>query len=267
MANTETEDSPEKGGRGGRSSDAGNATDKALNLLESAAAPDYPHRLGEIAAAAGVPKASAHRILQNLVGASFLAYDGAGGYGPGPRLRALAARVTQGCVEDQVMRAELAVLGRRTGNTVLMGLRTGDVATCLIKIANADPVQTSSRVGAQMPLHATAIGKCILSGLAEDELGVLLKRLELTPRAGRAITDPDQLREELARVREQGFAVNEEENESNVRCIAAPVRDARGVVIGGVGISAITFLETAEALREKAELVIATAAALRGVLG
>ncbi|MFC7263768.1 helix-turn-helix domain-containing protein [Streptomyces lutosisoli] len=49
------------GGRGGRSPLAGNATDKALNLLESAAAPGCPHRLGDIAAAAGVPKASAHR--------------------------------------------------------------------------------------------------------------------------------------------------------------------------------------------------------------
>lgn len=270
MANTETEDSPnepKEPGRGGRSSEAGNATDKALNLLESAAAPDYPHRLGDIAAAAGVPKASAHRILQNLVSTSFLAYDGSGGYGPGPRLRALAAKVTQGCVEDQVMRAELAVLGRRTGNTVLMGLRTGDVATCLIKIASPDPVQTSSRVGMQMPLHATAIGKCILAGLPEDELSVLLKRLDLAPRTGNAITDPDRLRAELARVREQGFAVNEEENESNVRCLAAPVYDSRGAVIGGVGISAITFLESAEALREKADLVRATAVALRGVLG
>jgi DNA-binding IclR family transcriptional regulator len=80
------------GGRGGRSPLAVNATDKALNLLESAAAPGYPHRLGDIAAAAGVPKAGAHRILRNLVGSSFLASDGAGGYGPGPRLRALAAR-------------------------------------------------------------------------------------------------------------------------------------------------------------------------------
>ncbi|WP_406335155.1 helix-turn-helix domain-containing protein [Streptomyces sp. NBC_00203] len=53
------------GGRGGRSPLAGNSTDKALNLLESAAAPGYPHRLGDIAAAAGVPKAGAHRILQD----------------------------------------------------------------------------------------------------------------------------------------------------------------------------------------------------------
>lgn len=267
MAKTETEDSPEGAVRAGRSSLAGNATDKALNLLEAAAAPDYPHRLGDIAVAAGVPKASAHRILQNLVSTSYLAYDGSGGYGPGPRLRALAAKVTQGCVEDQVMRAELAVLGRRTENTVLMGVRTGDVATCLIKVASPNPVQTSSRVGMQMPLHATAIGKAILSGFGDDQLSAFAARMGLAARTEHTVTDLDSLRAELAQVRAQGFAVNEEEHEANVRCLAAPVRDSRGAVIGGVGISAITFLETRDSLLAKADLVRATADALRGVLG
>ncbi|MEU1338651.1 IclR family transcriptional regulator [Streptomyces sp. NPDC005827] len=267
MAGVETSEDAQAGGRGGRSSLAGNATDKALNLLEAAVAPGYPHRLGEVAAAAGVPKASAHRILNNLVATSFLASDGTGGYGPGPRLRALAARVTQGCEEDQVMRAELEVLGRRVGTTVHLGVRTGDAATCLIKVASPKPVQTSSRVGMQLALHATSIGKCILSGLGDDELADLTGRVGLAARTEHTITDLGALRTELARVRARGFAVDEEENEIGVRCVGAPVRNAKGAVIGGVSVSAITYLESRETLLGWTDLVRATADSLHGLLG
>ncbi|MEU1515632.1 IclR family transcriptional regulator [Streptomyces sp. NPDC005811] len=267
MAAIETSEDSQAGGRKGRSSLAGNATDKALNLLEAAVAPGHPHRLGEVAAAAGVPKASAHRILNNLVATSFLASDGTGGYGPGPRLRALAAKVTQGCEEDQVMRAELEVLSRRVGTTVHLGVRTGDAATCLIKVAGPGAVQTASRVGMQLPLHATSIGKCILSGLSDDELTELTGRVGLAARTEHTLTDLDALRADLARVRERGFALDEEENEIGVHCVGAPVRDSKGVVIGGVSISAITYLESHEALLSRTDLVRTTADALHGLLG
>ncbi|NUO45042.1 MAG: IclR family transcriptional regulator [Streptomyces sp.] len=267
MAGIETSEDSQTGGRGGRSSTAGNATDKALNLLEAASAPGYPHRLGDVAAAAGVPKASAHRILQNLVTTGFLASDGQGGYGPGPRVRALAARITQGCEEDQVMRAELEVLGRRIGHTVHMGVRTGDAVTLLVKVAGPNPIQDSSRVGTQLPLHTTAIGKCVLAGLDEEQLTALIDRLGLPPRTENSVTDPAELRVELAKVREQGFALDDEENELGVRCLAVPVRDAKGTVIGAVNVSTVAFLESREALLSWVGLARTTADGLHGLLG
>ncbi|MGW2292086.1 IclR family transcriptional regulator [Streptomyces phaeochromogenes] len=267
MAGIETSVDSQTGGRGGRSSLAGNATDKALNLLEAASAPGYPHRLGDVAAAAGVPKASAHRIIQNLVTTGFLASDGSGCYGPGPRVRALAARITQGCEEDQVMRAELEVLGRRIGHTVQIGVRTGDVITLLVKVAGPNPVQDSSRVGMQLPLHTTAIGKCVLAGLADDQVAELVGRLGLPSRTENSLTGLAELRTELAKVREQGFALDDEENELGVRCLAVPVRDAKGSVIGAVNVSTITFLETRETLLSWFGFARTTADALHGLLG
>ncbi|NNN31793.1 IclR family transcriptional regulator [Streptomyces sp. S3(2020)] len=267
MPGIETSEDSQTASRGGRSSLAGNATDKALNLLEAASAPGYPHRLGDVAAAAGVPKASAHRILQNLVTTGFLAADGSGGYGPGPRVRALAARITQGCEEDQVMRAELEVLGRRIGHTVHMGVRTGDVITLLVKVSGPNPVQDSSRVGMQLPLHTTAIGKCVLAGLDDGELSALVDRLGLPPRTDNSLTGLAELRTELAQVRAQGFALDDEENELGVRCLAVPVRDSKGTAIGAVNVSTITFLETREALLSRVGLARTTAEALHGLLG
>lgn len=252
--------------RQGRTSQAGNATDKVLNLLEAASAPGHPHRLGEVAQTAGVPKASAHRILQHLVRTSFLASHSAGHYSPGPRMRALAARVNQGCAEDQVMRDELTVLGRRVAHTVHLGVRTGDAATCLIKVGGPGPVQTSSRAGMQMPLHATAVGKCILAGLDAGELTALLGRVGTDRFTEHTLTDLDALREELALVRERGYALDEEENEIGVRCLGAPVRDAKGNVVGGVSVSAVTFMESRDGLLEHVPEILRTATSLHGLL-
>jgi IclR family transcriptional regulator, acetate operon repressor len=265
---SETSDTSEASGpghrpRAGRTSDAGNAAEKTVRLLEAAAAPHGPHRLGDIAAAAGVPKASAHRILRTLVANSFLDADGTGRYPLGPRLRALAARVTA-AQSDTGVDALLADLGGATGQTVHLAVRSGDTATYTHKVDGDDVVQMASRVGMRLPLHCTAIGKCILSGLDDAALDELLDRVGQPASTPATLVTRGALRAELARVRSVGVAVDDEENESSVRCLAAPVRDARGAVIGGVSVSTLTFLVDRDQLlgwagqvSEAAELVSA----------
>jgi IclR family transcriptional regulator, acetate operon repressor len=238
--------------RSGRTSEAGNAAEKTLRLLEAATAPGGPHLLGDIAHAATVPKASAHRILRTLVANGFLDSDGAGRYPIGPRLRTMAAAVTAAQAGARIDDL-LADLGRCTGQTVHLGLRTGDTATYTHKVDSPDAVQMASRVGMRMPLHTTAIGKCVLAGLSTRELSDVLA-------AGP--TTPAMLRAELDRVRDSGFAVDDEENEPSIRCLAAPVRDTKGTVIGGVSLSTLTFLVPRERLSEWVSAVIATADAV-----
>jgi IclR family acetate operon transcriptional repressor len=246
----------------GRTSQAGNATEKALRLLEAAAAPGGPHRLGEIAATAGVPKASAHRILRTLVDAAFLTADGTGGYAHGPRLRALAARVGAAADDDQGIRRELTALRQLTGNTVHLALRSGDRAVYTHKVAGPHAVQMASHVGMEMPLHSTAIGKCVLAGLADDELAALVGRTGLPARTPRTLTDAAALRRELAEVRDRGVALDDEENEATVRCLAAPLRDPSGAVIGGVSVSTVTFQVDRDELLTWSDTLRTAAAAL-----
>jgi IclR family transcriptional regulator, acetate operon repressor len=230
----------------GRASGAGNATEKAMRLLEAAAAPGGPHRLGEIAAAACVPKASSHRILQVLVASSFLTSDGQGRYAPGLRLRTLSAEVC--AAADDSIDAALADLQQCTGNTVHLALRSGDCATYTHKVQSSQPVQMASRIGMRMSLHSTAIGKCILSGFSDAELAEFAARTGLPARTRHTLTDVDGLRAELEAVRRQDFAVDDEENEATIRCLAAPLRNQDGTVIGGVSISTVTFVVPREEL-------------------
>jgi DNA-binding IclR family transcriptional regulator len=247
--------------RKGRASDAGNSVEKALNLLEALGGGE-PRRLGEIAAEAGVPKASAHRILQTLVTNGFLCSDSVGSYSAGPRLRVLAARLSAAPDGNEAIQAELEALSKVTGETVHLAAHSGDSIFYTHKVPGSSAVQMASKVGMQMPLHTTAIGKCVLSGLDDAALAGYIERVGLFPKTEHTLTSAAALRTELDEIRLRGFATDDEENEKAIRCLAAPVRNSRGAVVSGVSVSTVTFLVPVEQLLSWTDAVRDTAAAL-----
>src|ERR1700761_4104346 len=108
----------------GRASTAGNATQKALRVLEAAAAPNGPHRLADIAERAAVPKPSTHRLLVMLVTDGYLTADGNGRYGVGPRLHAFAAQVSANGPRD-ITQLLQPLQQAAAGHTVHLALRSG----------------------------------------------------------------------------------------------------------------------------------------------
>ncbi len=249
----------------GRASTAGNAIQKALRVLEAAAAPNGPHRLADIAARASVGKPSTHRLLVMLVADGYLSADGGGRYGVGPRLHAFAAEVSAHAPRDigqllQALRWAVA------GHTVHLALRSGDHATYIHKIESDQPYQMASRVGMSIPLHCTAIGKCILAYLPPDELESVIATRGLPGRTPATITDRRRLDAELAFIRERGYAVDDEENEATIRCIAAPVLNADRRPLGGVSVSTVTFVVSREKLESFVPDLLAAAGAVSQAL-
>lgn len=225
---------------------SGNAVEKVIRLVEATTEPGGPHRLGDIASAAGVGKPSAHRILATLVSERFLVNDGTGRYGAGPRLRALSARLGEGNAPgiDDV----LAELQRQVGQTVHMALRSGDRVVYTHKVNADQPYRMASRVGMSLPLHCTAIGKCVLAHMTSGEVDNLVSTVGLPRRTPATITEPDHLTAELDQVRANGFAVDDEENESTVRCLAAPILDDEGRPLGGISVSTLTLATSRDEL-------------------
>lgn len=250
----------------GRTSAAGNATQKALRVLEAAAAPNGPHRLADIAARASVAKPSTHRLLVMLVADGYLTADGGGRYGVGPRLHAFAAEVSAHGPRDigQLLRTLQQAAG---GHTAHLALRSGDHATYIQKIESDQPYQMASRVGMSIPLHCTAIGKCILAYLPTDEVDEIIATRGLPRRTPATITDRRRLDAELAFIRERGYAVDNEENELTIRCVAAPVFDAGRRPLGGVSVSTVTFVVSREKLESFVPDLLATAAKVSRALG
>ncbi|MFI6346517.1 IclR family transcriptional regulator [Streptomyces sp. NPDC050560] len=244
--------------RGGRSSAAGNAAAKAVTILEAAVTGPGPRRLADIATDTAIPKASVHRILGTLVELGFVLDGGSGTYRPGPRALALAA-ATQASIAQAGVGDLIERLSAKVGHTVHMALRSGDHAVYSHKVAGDQPYQMASRIGMGIPLHCTGIGKCVLAHLPRTEVDEIVARVGLPARTASTLTEPARLHEELAAVRERGFAIDNEENEQTIRCIAAPVLDHTGAPVGGVSISTLTLLVPTETLLSFAPALTATA--------
>ena len=243
-----------------------NSIEKTLAVLRALSAPGQPHRLADIAAGAEVGKTTGHRILQTLVANNYAQARGDGMYAAGPALIALG-RTSSDADLVSIAQPTLVALQQRTGHTVHLAVRTGRVAVYVAKVEGDKPYQMASRVGMQIPLHCTAIGKSVLAELAPGDLESVLMPAEPGDRPTLGRAGLRRLGDELARVRDDGYAVDDGENEPNVRCIGAAIHDADGRVIGGVSISSLAVILSLDGLVALAPEVLATAEQISSALG
>jgi IclR family acetate operon transcriptional repressor len=238
---------------------------RLLRLIEALCRSDEPVRLADLAAAAALSKPTAHRLLGVLAEQGWAVPHDGGRYGIGPSARAVAAMVTRAGREDSV-ESVLVEVQRKVGQTVHLGMRSGDRIVYTHKVEGSQPFAMASRVGTEQPLHSTGIGKCILAGLDGPALAEFVERAGLERRTERTITTLEALARELAEIRARGYAIDEQENEANIRCVAAPVHAADGRTIGAVSIATVTFVVEREELLALRHEVMATAKRLEDLL-
>ncbi len=251
-------------GAPGRSKATGSALEKTLRVMEALSAPGGPRRLVDLAAGSGLPRSTACRILTSLVEQGYAVTDGEGTYGIGLRLRTMAADIGAEASEGIVELLEF--LRRGTGQTVHLALRGGDGLTCVRKIDSAQSFRTSSRVGSRFAMHSTALGKAVLAHLPPEEVDAVVRAGGLPPLTARTLTDRERLAADLARVRERGYAIDDEENEPSVRCLGAPVFDRDGTPVGGVSLTAAGRTSTREELERFAPPLLQAARSVEGLL-
>ena len=214
--------------------------DRALDVLEALAAAPAGSALGvtDISRRVGATKSGAFRILANLERRGYIDKDPVTArYTLGARLAYLGERSLLAIDLRGAARPVLEDLHRRFGETVNLAVRDGDQIVYVDMIESEHGLRMSARVGNRDSLHTTALGKAILAYLPEEESDAIV-RGGLPARTERTIVDGDHLRDELARVREQGVSEDRGENEVGARCVGAPVFDHRGRVAGAISISA-----------------------------
>ncbi len=238
------------------------ATEKTLSVLD--ALDGARTRLGDIAERAQLPKSTVHRILRRLVERGYAQAEGAGVYVLGPRVLTMAGEMLQGLDATALAAPVLRELHAEVGHTVHFAMLFDDEAVYLEKLVDPGlPYQFASRVGGRIPLHCTAIGKSLLAAMPDD----VVPRLELVRRTPRTLVSAEALRAELELVRERGFAVDDEENERNIRCVGAAVRDHTGAATHAISVSALTVELSVEGALELGPRVVAAAEALSEALG
>lgn len=219
-----------------------NSTAKLLRVLEAVSEPSAPHRLSAVVARTGLTKTSVHRLLAELIDNDYVSRDATGRYRPARALTVLAAKVSSHN-ETNTIHSLLTQLQREVGSTVHFALRTGDKAVYIDTVEGHDQsIRMASRPGVEIALHSTAIGKAILANLPEAEVRRYAKQSGLPGASSRSLTTLDALTADLEKARARHFAIDDQENEDFIRCIAVPLFDQRHDPIGGISISTVATL-------------------------
>jgi DNA-binding IclR family transcriptional regulator len=206
--------------------------DKLVELLDafSPERPAWP--LNDLARHLGWDKATTYRFVTKLVELSFLERDKDGNYGHGTFALELWARSLGASPVRQRLTRAMGEIAARTGLTTQVGFLDGSQVVITLSEEGTMLVNAAARLGARVPVHATALGKVILAQLADDEIGGLLAE-ELEPHTNQTITTRTLLLEEVAAVRDTGVAHAWSELAEGLDAVAVPLpRSVLGAVAG-----------------------------------
>jgi DNA-binding IclR family transcriptional regulator len=240
---------------------------KALDVLECLALAETPLNAQAVAARCQLSRPTAYRLLRTLMERGFVEVVGEGRYRLGTKILRLSRYVLDRLELPSLAKPILRALREKTGEMSLAAILEKDSLFYIAKYETTHAVRMASRVGTSGPLHATALGKAILAFLPEEERTSLLKHLQLARIGPKTITNRARLQEHLERVRRMGFAIEDEENEPEIRSIAAPVFNHMGEVIGAVGTSGPAYRLEIEHLEGMAVAVMEAAAQVSAALG
>jgi IclR family acetate operon transcriptional repressor len=195
--------------------------DRAFALLELMAAAGGEVALSDLAHRSGLPLPTVHRIARTLLASGYLRQLPSRRYALGPRLIGLGESASR--VLGTWARPQLADLVESTGETANMAMLDGDHVVYVAQVPSRHSVRMFTEVGRRVPVHCTGVGKAVLSQLAPAEVSELLARTGMPAQTTQTITDPELFADELSRIRERGYAVDDGEQEAGVRCIAVPL--------------------------------------------
>ncbi len=180
-------------------------------------------------------RSTTHRLAATLVEQRYLSFTPRVGYALGPKLLELGYMARDQMSFPRIAREHIESLAARTGDTVHVGILDGTRALYLDKISGSRRVDIRSRIGDLHPLRSTGLGKALILDVGETRWRELY---EAENRGGKGYGVP--LSAWLKRMREYakaGYALDLEENEDRIRCVAAPVRDATDAIIGAISVS------------------------------
>lgn len=201
---------------------------------------DHPVDLGvgAISKELGLTLSTTHRIVRALVAEGYLAQNQASEryyLGSGALLLGQAAHRNFGL---DVVYPVLQRLAATTGESVNLGVLSGDAAVVVERIESAKPLRFTQPPGTHAPLHASAMGKALLAFNDETERRILTEANHLQPLTPKTHVSVEALRVELEKTRARGWSIDDEESTIGVRCAGAPIKDNAGVARAAIAVQA-----------------------------
>ena len=244
------------------------SVEKAIDILFCFDAQRPQLRLTDISQRLGLHKSTTHRLLSLLKKKRLIIADAASQlYSLGPGVVELAWIILRQQDLRTVCAPYLERLRQATNETVSLYIRMGDRRVCIEELESSQEIKYSQTLGLATPLHVGAPGKVLLAFLPPAELEAILATLPLTPLTARTITDRTQLLEELAIVRQRGYAVSEGERARWTSAVAAPIWDWSGKLIATLSVLGPSQRLTIEVLPGLSQQVQQVALEISAALG
>lgn len=244
------------------------AVERALAVLDAVAERTLGMSNADINRKLKIPKSSASYILRTLVKGGYLRRDReTGRYHLGLRVVSLSHRALAGLDIREIAHPILRQLVENSHLTAHLATLDHGQAVYIEKLDAPGFVRMNTWVGRRLECHSTAVGKCLVAFLPEEELQALLQQRGLSKYTPQTITTLSRLLRELEKVREQGYAVDDEENNLGVRCVGAPIFNSEGHVEASLGLSGTTYQVDKAGIPKIAELAKAAARKISHQLG
>src|SRR5580692_1903293 len=214
-------------------------------------------RVSDLATAAGLPMPTVYRVVMTLASEGYLDHLPNGDYRPGVRTLTLGTAALRSLDLVAIATPRLTDLGERTGETVNLAVLSGDRVLYLIRLRNSDLVTANIQVGSTLPAH-----------LDEADLAARITDASFSANSGpNAKVSLAELREELRTIRDQGWAMQDEELAYGLRSVAAPITSPDGRVVAGVNVAVqARDWSTQRIIRELRPAVLATCAEISALL-
>jgi len=241
---------------------------RAFAILEEVARHREGIGLAELSKLVGLHNSTTFHLAKTMVSLGYMRQErDSKRYRVGRPLFALAASALDEIEMVNLATPVLEDLSRESGESGHFAVRMGDSVVVIARTSGAGAFQLTDRVGVVRPAHCTALGKIILASLRPDQLKRFLERVELKPSTKKSITDPSALLREITEIRRDAIAFDDGEFNAEVRCVAVPVYNFTGEVIGALGISGPIWRMTNQVLQSRAKLVQAAAKRLSAEFG
>lgn len=241
---------------------------RAFAIMEEIARNRDGIGLADLSKRVGLHNSTAFHLVRTMVTLGYVRQmKDSKRYRIGRPLFALAANALDEIEMMSLATPLLEQLSRETGESAHFSVRMGDAVVVLARTSGPGAFQLTDRVGVVRPAHCTALGKIMLAALSPEQFERYLARADLKAQTPNTITGADRLQREIAEVRRLGLAIDDGEFDAEVRCVALPVRDFSGQVIGALGISGPVWRLSIETLQKRARLVRAAADRLSAEFG
>lgn len=242
--------------------------DRAFDILEILSVEKDGLGVTEIGNRLGLHKSTVHRILSAMAERGYIEKaSGKGVYKLGLKLIEISSIYLNNVELKTEARPYLSELTVKMNQPTHLATLNGEDVVYIDKVEVVNSIRLYSQIGLRVPTHCSALGKSLLSGLSDVELEEKVNRINFTQYTQSTVNNKEELIKQVKQVRQRGWALDDEEHEAGVRCIASPVFDYRGKVIAAVSVSGPAAVISPDRDEEVASRVRETALKISKRLG